>query len=413
MISKKLESANSAYVWIWLPGKTNPVVVGQILKEGEIYSFHYGRSYLENPEAIPLSPLELPLHAGQFLPEGINRIHSCLRDAAPDAWGRRLIDYQYYSLNPNELDYMLLSGSNRIGALDFQGSSVEFISREVNQVYLEDFIKIKEQIENNQPISEELTPLLLRGTSIGGARPKALIYDDHTGYIAKFELSTDSYNMIKAEYLAMRLAKLIGIHVAEVTLQSVLGKNVLLVKRFDRYKVQNGMARHLMLSGLSLLGLNEMEARYASYKDFADVIRQKFSTPKISLQELYRRLIFNVLIGNTDDHARNTSAFWDGKTLVLSPAYDLCPQMRIGQTATQAMAINGIEGNYSTLKNVLSISESFQISSNDARNLIEKMISDIEQFWIEVCEEASLTVNERKRLWGSAIFNEFCFQAWK
>jgi serine/threonine-protein kinase HipA len=102
--------------------------------------------------------------------------------------------------------------------------------------------------------------------------------------------------------------------------------------------------------------------------------------------------------------------FWDGKTLKLTPAYDLCPQMRVGQIATQAMALNGISGSYSTLINVLSISESFQIPSETARNLIEKMISGIKENWTKVCEEADMQSKERERLWGSVIFNPYCFE---
>jgi serine/threonine-protein kinase HipA len=413
MISKTIESANQAFVWVWLPGDVNPVVSGKISKEGDFYTFHYGRSYLENTKAIALSPVELPLKSEKFVPKGLNTIHSCLRDASPDAWGRRLIEYQYSAINPNELDYMLLSGSNRIGALDFQSSSLDYFPREIQNIHLEELLTVAELIDKNQPLSEHLASLLVRGTSIGGARPKALIYDDHQGYIAKFGLSSDLYDIIKSEYVGMRLAKLIGIEVAEVKLHSVMNKNVLLIKRFDRYPVENGIARRLMLSGLSLLELNEMEARYANYPDLADLIRQKFIDPKRYLRELYRRLIFNVLIGNTDDHARNISAFWDGKNLSLTPAYDLCPQMRFGQIATQAMAINGVEGNYSTLINVLSICEYFQMDSIEAKNMIQTIVSDIEKYWIQVCEEANMNTQERERLWKNIIFNPFCFQGWK
>lgn len=413
MISNNMASASQAFVWVWLPGHINPVVAGKISKEGELYSFHYGRSYLENIQAIPLSPIELPLKSEKFIPQGLNNIHSCLRDASPDAWGRRLIEYQYSAINPNELDYMLLSGSNRIGALDFQSSSLEYIPREIQNIHLEELLTAAEMIDKNQPISEHLASLLIRGTNIGGARPKALVYDDHEEYIAKFGLSTDPYDMIKSEYIGMRLAKLIGIEVAELKLHSVLNKNVLLVKRFDRRQADNGTARRLMLSGLSILELNEMEARYANYPDFADIIRQKFTEPKRYLKELYQRLIFNVLIGNTDDHARNISAFWDGKNLSLTPAYDLCPQMRFGQIATQAMGINGVEGNYSTLMNVLSICEYFQMDSVEAKDMIQKIITNIEKYWIMVCEEADMSTKEQERLWKNIIFNPFCFQGWK
>lgn len=411
MISK-VKSADNAFVWIWLPGKDFPVVAGHIIRQNEKYDFNYGRSYLEQEQAISLSPFELSLKPGRFTPEGLNVIHSCLRDAAPDAWGRRLIDYQYQTFNANELDYMLLSGSERIGALDFQASSLEYVPREISNIKLENFLQLTEWVEKNQPLPLELEPLLLRGTSIGGARPKAMIFDDHTGFIAKFGLSTDVYDVIKAEYIAMRLAKQVGLEVSEVKLRTVLGKNVLLVKRFDRVLINNLITRRLMLSGLSILGLNEMEARYASYRDFADIIRQQFFEPKTDLLELYKRLIFNVLIGNTDDHARNFSAFWDGKALKLTPAYDLCPQPRAGQIATQAMAIDGIEGNFSTLTNVLSVSESFQISKDNAREIIEEMLSSIRKNWVTICEEADLTIIERNRLWENVILNPFCFQAW-
>lgn len=149
----------------------------------------------------------------------------------------------------------------------------------------------------------------------------------------------------------MRLASLISLNVPHVQLKSVLGKNVLLVECFDRNKTFQGITRNIILSGLSLLGLNELEARYASYRDLADLIRQQFSDPSKDLAELYKRLIFNILIGNTYDHARNHSAFWDGSRLKLTPVYDLCPQPRAGREVTQAMAIEGKEGNFSTLNN--------------------------------------------------------------
>jgi serine/threonine-protein kinase HipA len=408
----KVKNIDHAFVWIWLPGKTEPIVAGRITKENQLTVFNYGKSYLENPEAIALSPFELPLRSGNVFPEGMNTIHSCLRDAAPDAWGRRVIEYQYSHLNPGELDYMLLSGSDRIGALDFQVSSSEYCARESKRATLEDLLQVTSCVAQNQPIPPELEYALLRGTSVGGARPKALIQDDKKYFIAKFSLNTDIFNIIKAEYVGMRLAKCVGINVPEVTLRDTLGKDILLIERFDRDRLRSKTVRHLMLSGLSLLKLNELEARYASYCDLASCIRQNFKNPTDELRELYKRLIFNVLIGNTDDHARNHSAFWDGETLCLTPAYDLCPQARIGQEATQAMAIEGAEGNFSTLVNIQSISEHFQITKKNASELINYMIDTVENHWAAVCEEANLSVVERSRLWKNSIFNPFCFRGW-
>lgn len=412
MTTFKIKNANKAFVWVWLPGKTEPVVAGRIIKKAQLHTFTYGRSYLLNPQAIPLSPLELPLISGTFLPKGLDIIHSCLRDSAPDAWGRRLIDYKYPKLNAGELDYMLLSSSDRIGALDFQPSATEYHARELKSVTLEDLLKMTTLVESNQPIPPELEYALLRGTSVGGARPKALIQDHGKNMIAKFALNSDTFNIIKAEYIGMRLAKLVKLNVPLVNLHTILGKDILMVERFDRLSNASGTTRRSMLSGLSLLQLNEFEARYASYRDLADIIRQQFYDPKSDLLELYKRLIFNVLIGNTDDHARNHSAFWDGKMLSLTPAYDLCPQPRIGQETTQAMAIEGSEGNFSTLTNIHSISEHFLISKPESCNIINEMIETILHHWNDICEEATITTLERERLWGRAIFNPFCFRGW-
>lgn len=409
-----ISNAQTAFVWIWLPGEVDPVVAGRMERHGNRLLFTYGQSYRERGDAIPFSPLELPLKAGTFEPEGMNTVHSCLRDAAPDAWGRRVVGYQHSGLaDDDDLDYMLLSGSDRIGALDFQESSAEYQPREIDHPELADLLEAASLIEQNQPLPPELDNALLRGTSAGGARPKALINDNDQQYIAKFSSTTDTYNMVKGEYAAMRLAKLAGINVAKVMLQKSLNKDVLLVRRFDRYRTEKGMCRRIMLSGLSLLGLNEMEAHYASYQDLADVIRQQFDRPRETLHELYRRLIFNVLIGNTDDHARNHAAFWDGKKLSLTPAYDLCPYVRTGQETRQAMKLGGAEGDYSTLSNVLSIYASFQLSEENAREMINTMLVIVEENWSVACDEAEMTEMERRRFWQHAILNPYCLLGWE
>ena len=402
-----------AFVWIWLPGSTVPVVAGRIEKHGSLHHFTYGRSYRERDDAMALSPFELPLQPGTFEPMGMNTIHSCLRDAAPDAWGRRVVGYKSPDLAADELDYLLLSGSDRIGALDFQASATEYVPRESDHPTLDDLLQATELLEANRPLPPELERALLRGTSVGGARPKALI--DHAGkyFIAKFSSTTDVYPVVKAEYIAMRLAALAGLSVAPVSLASSLGKDVLMIERFDRVDTATGKARRLMLSGLSLLELNEMEARYASYSDLADRVRQRFIEPQATLAELYKRLAFNVLVGNTDDHARNHSAFWAGQQLRLTPAYDICPQLCTGQEATQAMDIGGVAGNASMLANVLSVCGKFQLRKSDARAVIEQLKTAVEDNWVEVCQEANLGTLERDRLWGRALLNPYCLQDWE
>jgi len=399
---------SKAFVWIWLPQCPEPIVAAQIsLIQGK-YHFVYGRTYLERQHSISLSPIELPLQRGTFEPEGLNEIHSCLRDAAPDAWGRRVLDYKYSNLS--ELDYMLLSSSNRIGALDFQQSGTHYKAKESTPPQLQDLLQAAQLIEARKPLPPELDQA--HGTGVGGARPKALMTDNRKQYIAKFSSSTDHYDIVKAEYVAMKLAKMAGINVAQVRLEHPLGKDVLLVERFDRIAHHDFFERRIMLSGLSLLKLNEMEARYASYPQLAELIRHQFKNPIKSLHEIYKRIIFNILIGNTDDHARNHAAFWDGTALSLTPAYDICPQNRTGREATQAMNLEGKQGNHSTLANALSVCHIYRLEEWQAKEIINTIVTVINEHWLTVCHEANLSQIERDRLWKNAVLNPYCFEGW-
>ena len=198
-----------------------------------------------------------------------------------------------------------------------------------------------------------------------------------------------------------------GLNVAKVNFEQTLDRDVLLVTRFDRELSANHQTRLFMLSALSLMGLDEMEARYASYSLLADIIRKSFRDPKQNLKELFSRLIFNILIGNTDDHARNHAAFWNGKDLTLTPAYDLCPQLRAGQEATQAMAINGSEGNFSTVVNALSIADKFLLKDAEARDIAIHQIETVQAMWPSLCKELDLGQLEQKRFLGNVILSEY------
>ena len=304
----------------------------------------------------------------------------------------------------DELTYLLESGSDRIGALDFQKSPTEYVPRSATDATLQELVQSADLVEQGIPLTPELGLALLHGTPIGGARPKALIEDGDVKYIAKFSSSSDVYNVIKAEFIAMRLAALSGLNVAPVKLVRAAGKDVLLVKRFDRNYSKKGWTRTLMVSALTLLGLDEMMARYASYEILAEIIRHRFSDPKQTLRELFKRLVFNVLCGNTDDHARNHAAFWDGKELSLTPAYDICPQGRTGNEASQAMLISGND-NSSRLATCLESAQNFLLSRADAGALIHDLQAAIEGHWNAVCDEAQLGEVDKRLLRGRQFLN--------
>jgi serine/threonine-protein kinase HipA len=259
------------------------------------------------------------------------------------------------------------------------------------------------------PLTPELDRALLHGSSIGGARPKALISSGHRKYIAKFSSQNDLYNVVKAEFVAMRLAARIGISAATVRLERAGGKDVLLIERFDRDRTDDGWARRLMVSALTMLELDELMARYASYEDLATIIRHRFAEPTVTLKELFSRLVFNVLCGNTDDHARNHGAFWNGSALALTPAYDICPQSRSGGEATQAMLIIGNERE-SRLEVCLRAASVFLLSDAEALSLIAGQIKSIKEHWEEVVAEAKLTKVDTHLLWRRQFLNPYAFQ---
>ena len=406
------------FVWIWLPNTTEPVVAGRLEADNGNVRFNYGKSYLErisdtNP-AISIYEPELPLQSG-ILPllEGLT-MPGCIRDASPDAWGRRVIINKLLGLkgvntDTNELDeltYLLESGSDRIGALDFQRSPTEYVPRSTKSPSIEELSESADRVEKGVLLTPELDQALFHGSSIGGARPKALIQDQNRKYIAKFSSSTDLYSVVKAEFIAMRLAALAELNVAPVELTKAVGKDVLLIERFDRIWKNSVWLRKAQVSALTLFGLDEMMARYASYETFTEIIRHRFTNPRESLKEVFSRLVFNILCGNTDDHARNHAAFWNGKDLTLTPAYDICPQNRAGNEASQAMLICG-NNNLSQLKSCLETAHNFLLSELQARDIINNLINSIEQHWNTVCEEAELSDADKKLLWGRQFLNPF------
>ncbi len=411
------KAPEEAYVWIWLPGATAPVVAGRIARDGERLIFNYGQSYLEADDRIPVYEPELPLRSGPIAPGFGLGMAGCLRDAAPDAWGRRVILNRVFGQMGrdadidalDELTCLLESGSDRIGALDFQHSPSENVPRAVQTATLEELLSAAEKVDKGVPLTPDLDQALFHGTSLGGARPKAMIQDGDTKMIAKFSSSTDTYNVVKAEYVAMRLAARAGLNVAPVRLTHTAGRDVLLVERFDRVKTKDGWMRKAMVSALTMFGLDGMMARYASYEDLAEIIRHRFTSPKATLHELYGRLVFNVLCGNTDDHARNHAGFWDGEYLTLTPAYDICPQSRTGNLASQAMLIVG-DNRMSALAACLEAAPNFQLSGDAAKDLIDLQIGTIRDGWDDICKEAELSEVERNLFSRRMFLNDSIFE---
>lgn len=403
-----IANPTEAFVWVWLPGAAEPVVAGRLTDRGPVVTFTYGRSYLERPDAVALYLPELPLRRGEITPMS-GEIAGCIADAGPDAWGRRVIEYQRTPETADlaTLGYLLASGSNRLGGLDFQQSATKYIPHGHEWVPLGELSEVADRIENGVPLTPGLERALFHGSSMGGARPKAVLADDTQQMIAKFTSVTDSYPVVKAEFVAMELARRAGLNVAGVGLDTVLGRDVLLVNRFDR---TGGGGRKMVVSALTMLELHDadgMAGRYATYPDLAFHIRSRFTDPDTTLRELFARIVFNILVGNTDDHARNHAAFWDGTQLTLTPAYDICPQNRVGEEAAQAMAFGDDGDRLSQVARCVFHSSIFHLTVAQAKEIVDQQIAVIIDEWSSVCDQAKLSTADRNRLWGRQFLNPF------
>jgi serine/threonine-protein kinase HipA len=410
------ETPREAFVWTWLPGSDVPVVAGRLEAVGDLVEFNYGRSFLARDDAIPLYLPELPMRAGRQIPLDGLRIAGCINDAGPDAWGQRVIMRHVLGdaarnadlADLDALTYLLLSGSGRIGALDFQTSSTAYVGRNEDSAQLDELLEAADLVDRWLPLPPALDRALLHGSSVGGARPKALLQDGDCRLIAKFSSSTDTYPVVQGEFIAMELARRAGLDVAPVRLVKSLGRDVLLVERFDR--VPGTAQRRHLVSALTILELDEMMGRYASYSDLAQTIRERFTDAKATLRELFSRITLNILVGNNDDHARNHAAFWDGTALMLTPGYDICPQPRSGGEAAQAMAIGPDGFRFSRVEGCVRASATYLLTELEARTIIDRQVAVITAEWDEVTELAGLTEIEREYFWTRQFLNPYALQ---
>lgn len=407
-----ISNPETLFVWVWLPGETDPVVCGRLDLMGASTQFTYGRSYRNRPDAMALFDRELPITAGaQSAADPASGVPLVIADALPDAWGRRVIHHREASSGTeySDLGYLLAGGPNRIGALGFSTNPEDQPASSSDHASLTDLQRASALIEQGEPIPPDLRAALQHGTSIGGARPKALLVDNHRQLIAKFASSADPFPIVQSEYVSMELARRSGIDVAKVELANVSRRPCLLVERFDRSPA--GDRRHLV-SALTILGLAAYPSgRYATYVALADEMRRSFTDPDATLRELFTRIAFNILVGNTDDHGKNHAAFVhpDGATLTLTPAFDVCPQVRTGSEAALAMAYGSDGCRVAQLAPLVAAADVYHLDRQEATALVERIVATIGEHWEEVCDSAELTSAQRNALWGTQFMNPFTF----
>lgn len=411
--------APECFVYITLPGATSAVTAGKFVldqtRAGDpLGRFVYGRSYLENAQAVPVDPVELKLAENTYETVQLNGVFGALRDAGPDFWGRRVIEKHAGKAQLGEMDYLLQSADDRAGALGFGLNNVPPAPlRKFNQTI--DLVKLQELAEAlvkdeipNDPAAPQVQELLLLGTSMGGARPKVVVQDDEGLWVAKFNRPDDRWNNTRVEHAMLRLARKCGINAAESRIETVGGKDVLLIKRFDRGKTAYGYTRARMVSSLTVLRAGETpdaRARW-SYVILAEELRRIVAEPKKDAHELFQRMCFNAMISNLDDHPRNHAIIAPDQRWKLSPAYDLTPSPVVAQERRDLAMQVGDQGRYANAKNIVSEHARFLLDKEEA----EKIVADMREtvgHWYDNVRACGVSENDAETIRAAFLYPGF------
>ena len=413
-----MTSNTECYVYITLPRRTDFVTAGKFDlgkdRQGTpIGRFVYGRSYLARDDAVPIDPIELKLDGKTYENRLLNGVFGALRDASPDYWGRRVIEKHAGVAELAELDYLLRSPDDRAGALGFGlGQEPPAPRRQFNRTMdLEKLQAIADAIIEdedllNDPDAQQVYELL-GGTSMGGARPKTVVEDNNGLWIAKFNRADDRWNHARIEHAMLVLARTCGVRTAESRVTRIGDRDALLVKRFDREKTQAGYRRARMLSALTLLRADENERDKWSYIVLAEELRRLSDQPLDDAKELYRRMVFNALITNTDDHPRNHAVIALSKDWKLSPAYDLTPSSPPSEEQRDLALVCGDEGRYANARNLLTQCERFHMKRDEAIALMAEMEQSVRARWYESARACGVSEQDCERLSGAFAYPGF------
>jgi serine/threonine-protein kinase HipA len=415
--------ANDCYVYIVPPGETKFVTAARFVVNTDragipFGQLVYGRSYLARSDAVPIDPLGLPLSDRTYETLVLKGVFGALRDASPDYWGRRVIEKHSGKTTLSEVDYLLYSPDDRAGALGF-GLNAEppAPQRKFNQTLdLERLQALAHSIiaedEPDRPAgaqSQQVEELLLLATSMGGARPKTVVEHEGSLWIAKFNRFDDRWNHARVEHAMLELARECGVQSAVSRIVTVGDGDVLLVLRFDRQREEGGYRRARMLSALTLLRVGDapQDRDRWSYVLLAEELRRSSSQPKVDAPELFRRMAFNALISNIDDHPRNHAVIAMDADFRLASAYDLTPTTPVSLERRDLAMICGDEGRYANAGNLLSQCARFLLTREDASRIIDDMEKTVKSRWYELARRNGVSAKDCQTLSGAFAYEGF------
>ena len=394
-----MTSERECYVYIVPPGATEFVTAGRFrwIDDGAsaVGQFVYGRSYRERADAVELDPVELRLSAQVYETARMQGFFGAIRDSMPDFWGRRVIERCSGVTELGEFDYLMQGPDDRAGALGF-GLAVEppvplgRFNRTLDLAALQEAADaiLDDDPERAGSVADRVEELLLLGTSMGGARPKAVV--EHAGdlWIAKFGRTGDRWNDARVEHGMLALARACGLQVADSRIETVGGRDVLLVRRFDRDRAHDrrtgaGYRRHRMVSAVTLLRTGDAVGDRGawSYLLLADEVRRVSARPEDDLRELFARMCFNAMVSNLDDHPRNHAVLAEGRPWRLSPAYDLTPSPVVSRERRDLAMMCGRFGRHANRTNLLSGHGRFLLDRTAAAAVFDAIAGTVRARW--------------------------------
>lgn len=401
-------------VFIHLPGETEAVPAGRLtmIEQGlqvQASTFAYGRRYGARANALPVDPVSLALASElgseERVPAAGLAMFGALRDATPDAWGRRVIENRLRA-PPNGLPesvYLDHAGPHRAGALDVRESPTSPPANGAlpSVLDLRHLLDAAARIEEGEPVPAHLEVFFAGGPSVGGARPKAVVTVDGGEWIAKFPASNDPFNVPLVERATLELAREAGLTVPRTRLETLAdGRQVMLIERFDRERLPQGIGRRHMVSALTLLALHEQDSPDSSYAAISDAIGLHGLSGQIASdrKELFARMVFNILVSNDDDHLRNHAFLFDaqGDGWRLSPLYDVVPKPQVAQERMLHLSI-GPQGRLARLDNALAGAGRFGLLPPDAARIIDRIVGAV-RGWRDTFEGLGASVRECDRV---------------
>ena len=371
-------------------------------------TFAYGRRYLERPDRVSIDPVTLPLHDPRedrlFQTEEGFSLFNGVRDAAPDSWGQYLMYKAMDNRTPTAADLVLASSDHRVGALAFGPTPARPVritpwgdgDAPGETFSLEALAEAVERVQEVDLLDENLRRLLTAGSSLGGARPKGSTELDGQSWIAKFPARNDTFPVCRIELATMRLAAECGLDVPPLAFREAFGRDIYLIQRFDRHRDGNALERTPFVSGLTLLGAHERDVGRHSYADLAAALRQFGADPRKDLIELYRRMVFNILVTNDDDHLRNHGFLHAKKGWRLSPLYDVVPKPQVGSERTLVLGV-GPQGRAATLANAIAGAAAFGLGPEQAKQEADALAERVRTCWAAAYEESGVSKADRDR----------------